>query len=358
MPKKIKAIISNCSGCGDTMIYNPEINMLFCPSCKSSKKIKSNLGMPKHDVNSKDEKLLNKNQEWIKNIHEMECPNCGAHVMLNNYQVTTNCPYCDTSLIASKNNSSALHPDAIIPFKISRTQAENMFKKKLQEKSFAPKRFKQSIKADEIHAYYFPTFVFDANCSSVYNGKLYNTYTVKDKNGFSETKKRYFSINGSLNTNHQEIEIEASSKLSQYELSIIKPFNYKEAFEYTDEYVFGYELECNSSNVKETSSQARNVIDQHIRREILSKYSHDGVDSLTIQTAYNTFRYCYCVLPMYRINYTYKNKKYSNVMNGQTGALGGSYPKSVAKIVALILGILLIVGLPVLLIVLSAIGII
>ena len=96
MPKKIKAITSSCVGCGNNMVFNPEINMLFCPSCKSSKKIESNLGLPKHDVNSKNDKTLNKNQDWIKNNHEMECPNCGAQLGDTN---KLSCEYCGAKII-------------------------------------------------------------------------------------------------------------------------------------------------------------------------------------------------------------------------------------------------------------------
>ncbi len=358
MPKKIKASTSNCSGCGDNMVYNPETESLFCPSCKSAKKVVSKSGMPKHNVDDNSELLTNKNQDWSKQNKSMECPNCGAHVVLNNFQVTSHCPYCDTSLIVSTNNSSVKQPDSIIPFKISRKQAEIKFKEQIKGRALAPKKFKQSIKADEIHAYYFPSFIFDANCSSTYSGRLYTTYTVKDKNGFSETKKRHFSINGIKNTNHTNIEIEASSKLSQAELSSVRPYNFNEVKQYTDEFVYGYELECNSSSVKETSNQVKHSIEQKIKSEILISYKHDGVEKLDINTHYDSFKYSYCALPMYRINYTYKDKKYSNVMNGQTGKLGGDYPKSKAKIISLVLGILLIVGLPILLFVLAVMGII
>ncbi len=358
MPKKIKALTSNCAGCGDNMVFNPEVDMLFCPSCKSTKPIKSVAGIPKHDFEEKNLNASNKNEEWLKTNNSMECPNCGAHVVLHNYQVTSNCPYCDTSLIASKDNSSALQPDAIIPFKISRQQAESMFKQKIKGKSLVPKEFKQSVEADDIHAYYFPAFVFDANCLSTYSGRLYNTYTVKDKNGFTETKKRYFPIHGQKNTNHSNIEIEASSKLTQNELLTIKPYNFNQSVNYTDEFVFGYELECNSNSLIDSSKHAKTIVEQNIKNEILSKYSYDGVENLNIQTNYNSFKYSYCALPIYRINYTYKNKKYSNVMNGQTGALGGNYPKSTAKIVAIVLSIIIIVCLPVLLFVLAVLGII
>ena len=55
------------------------------------------------------------------------------------------------------------------------------------------------------------------------------------------------------------------------------------------------------------------------------------------------------MLPMYRINFNYKNKKYSNIINGQTGKVGGNIPKSKFKIALIVIGIILGFLLPIIL---------
>ena len=355
MPKKIKASTSNCTSCGDNMMFNPDTDSLFCPSCKSVKEIKSTTTIAKHDV--EDSNTFTNNTEWLKQKRAMQCPNCGASVMLNNYEVTQKCPYCDTSLIVSDNTSSIVQPDGIIPFKISRKNAEAKFIEQNKSRAFAPKKFKESVSADEIHGYYFPAFVFEAKCESSYHARLYTTSTKKDSNGFTETTKHYFTIQGNKKSLHKNIEIEASANVTQGELSAIRPYDFSEAKTYTDDFVFGYGFECNNETLQKTSNHAKSIIESKIKREILSTRKHDGVENFHMDNHYESFKYSYYALPIYRINYTYKNKKYSNVLNGQTGTLGGSYPKSKAKIIAMVISILAIVGLPVLLFVLGINGI-
>ena len=49
------------------------------------------------------------------------------------------------------------------------------------------------------------------------------------------------------------------------------------------------------------------------------------------------------MLPVYATAYTYKGKKYHVLINGQSGRVEGDYPKSPAKIIAIILGILAVI---------------
>ena len=51
------------------------------------------------------------------------------------------------------------------------------------------------------------------------------------------------------------------------------------------------------------------------------------------------------LLPVYSTAYQYKNKQYHVLINGETGRVQGEYPKSVAKILLVIAGILILIGL-------------
>ena len=305
-----------------------------------------------HDV--ANEKLIaHKNHKWQEEVKNMNCLNCGAKVMLQSFQTSANCPYCSTSLIATKQDYDGLKPDAIIPFKFGKEKAIELFKHALKNKWLVPNKFKNAIVADDIQAYYFPAFIFDAECDTKYDGRLYKNEEIETSDGSSETQRKYFSINGQITTNHNGIEIEASTKLTQFELNSIKPYNLKEAKEYTNNFVYGFSLECYSNSLTETNKQAKTIIQQEIKNSILSKYNYSGVDYLNLQTKYNSEKYSYCVLPVYRFNYTHKNKKYSNIMNGQTGALGGDYPKSALKILMIVLMAILLFAVPIIAIIMA-----
>lgn len=352
MKKEVKALSNKCDGCGYDLVFNPDTNSVVCSSCNKEIAIKTNKDYLKHDVDNK-ETLKDKNTEWANQNKAMNCPSCGAQVILNKFQAASTCPYCNSELVVSLEKFNGLKPDAILPFKFGKSKAIQMFKEKIKNKWLVPSKFKKSVSAKEIHGYYFPSFVFDANCKTRFEGRLYEEYEVKDKDGHSETKRRYFTIKGVKDTRHENVEIEASTKLSQFELNLVRPYDLKQAQSYTDEYVYGFDLEYYSNSVSEAYSQAQTIMKQSIKRDILNNYHYDGVDSFTMFNEFSAPKYSYIMLPMYRINYSHKNKNYSNIMNGQTGSLGGDYPKSALKITMIVLLALLVFLFPTIFILLN-----
>ncbi len=354
MPKKLKASISKCEACGNAMIYSPENGGLYCNSCKTTKAIEAQSTMPKHPLGKETDK--HNNEEWLKTKKTMNCPNCGAEAILCDFQTTAVCQYCSTPMVASPKQFTGLKPDAIIPFAFGKQKAEELFKQTLKGKWLAPRKFKKSIKSDAIISFYFPAFIFEADAKTTYKGTLYNDVTVRDRDGNTSTERRYFSIAGTQATRHEGVEVEASCRLSQGDLNLVRPYNFSYAKEFKEEFVYGYALENYSSSVNDSHSQARNLMNVSIQNTILSKYSYDGVSTFNMNPIYSNEKYSYCVLPMYRINYRHKKKTYSNVMNGQTGKLGGKYPKSGLKIALIVLGILAIFAIPILAFVISALN--
>lgn len=340
MKSRIKAIANKCSGCGNDMVFNPDFGCIVCPACSNKKEIISSSSIKKHDLN-KANSTTNNNAEWASQIKSMSCPNCGAKIILNNYQASSKCPYCTSSLIASMENFSGTKPDAIIPFAFSKEKAVNVFKENIVNKAFISKSFKNNINTNEIQGYYFPVFMFDAECSTIFNGRLYENYEVKDKDGNTETKRKYFDISGHKITRHNDIEVEASTKLSQFEMNFIKPFDKQLLKSYTDDYVYGFELEHYNNSIADCYLQAQQIMKSEIKNSILFNYKYDGIDSFDMINTFENPKYSYVFYPMYRINYTHKNNNYSNIMNGQTGKIYGDYPKSTAKIILAVLGGLL-----------------
>lgn len=351
MPKNLKATSRKCSSCGDDMFFDPVRFALVCPACQSEQKIKVNKVYKKHDINENFN--THKNEEWANKNVSMQCPNCAATTLLKQYTTSAKCQYCETPLIANSSQFVGLKPDAIVPFVFNKIKAEEIFKNKIGRRWLAPRSLKKSVKADTIRAFYFPSFVYDAECHSTYDGRLYENVDVKNSDGETSTERRYFNIKGEQFSSHKNIEVEASARLSQYELNRIRPYDLSKAYAYTDEFVYGFALENYSNSVKETNLQAQTIIKQDIKNTILKKYDHDGVSEFNMQTTFIKQQYSYCVLPIYRINYTYKKKNYSNIMNGQTGALGGNYPKSIIKILLIVLTFFAIFGLPILAVILS-----
>ena len=180
--------------------------------------------------------------------------------------------------------------------------------------------------------------------SSKYNGKLATDHTSTDSNGRRHTSTSYKHISGTKNMQHSNILVETSSHIDQNVFASLKPYNLNELVDYKNEFILGFSVEHYDQALDLCKKIADGIIDERIRSTILSGYSYDRVCFLDIDTARSQQKYAYYLVPTYKFDYTYKNKKYTTYMNGQTGRVGIGVPKSPTKITFFVLGILAIIG--------------
>ena len=74
----------------------------------------------------------------------------------------------------------------------------------------------------------------------------------------------------------------------------------------------------------------------------MNSYGYDVIDYLNVSTLHNEVKYKYVLLPVYQLDYKYKKKTYTVVINGNSGAVTGKSPVSPIRVaIAVILGIAL-----------------
>jgi len=71
---------------------------------------------------------------------------------------------------------------------------------------------------------------------------------------------------------------------------------------------------------------------------VLRRYQH--VRFMNAKTTLSNRTYKYILAPIWSASYHYKDKNYQVLINGQTGEVKGRYPKSAAKIAAVVAAVL------------------
>lgn len=332
MKKEFK---SKCSGCGANLEFNPEGRNLICKSCGKvfSFEISDDFAKRKINLNTYDtEDKVSKDKAVLP-----RCKSCGAMFTGKIIGLATRCEYCGSTLMVE---DISTYPDAVVPFTFGKKTAEDRFKEGIRKKAWLPKSFKRNPNIASIESIYIPAYSFDTDVRSDYKGELYDE--DKDKDG--NTHRHYFNISGSVDTLVRDELVECSEHITQSELVSIEPFQISELKAFSREFICGYSVEYYNRTVEESGRLVKEVLYGRIRKQILKKYSYDGVEYLKIESSYNSSKYSYLLLPIYKFNYTYKKKKYSTIMNGQTGKIGGKMPSSVGKVLATIFGILFGLG--------------
>lgn len=326
---------TKCDNCGGNLVFSPVHKSLHCFNCGSNEEIIVTNNLSKHPL---DFKLNNTNiNKWKDNNSVYQCKNCSGKVVLSNLEISTTCPYCNTSIVAKTDSLPELLPDQIIPFGFDKNQAKEHFKQGVKKKRFIPNRFKKTMPDSEITGFYGSAFSFDACVFVNYSGELYRNERDRDGRYISKS----VSVVGTLNKSFKDYIIESTTQLTQKQFEKIAPFNIRGAVDYNDAFIRGYGTEYYNNSIQQCYSIVKNNIESQITQDILFKHSCDGVRYLNKKTDYSNEYYSYLLFPVYKFNYKYNKKSYCTFVNGQTGKVGGGVPRSGAKISCLVGGILL-----------------
>lgn len=345
--------INNCSSCGGKVEFSPEDKGLKCEKCSNVFPIE--YAKAKEKKRLLDAMMENDRgfEEWKDSKRIFSCKNCGAQIILDKFEMASKCSYCNTHSLITTDTLPGLKPDAVIPFKIGKNKAVEQFKIRTRQKMFLPNDFKKNIPKTNIGSTYLSSLSFAIDAFATYNGIRAVSKTVRTDDGY-KTVTEYVPFSGEISCNFGNIIVECSEKIEQSQINSILPYDFKECCDYNDDFMTGYSCEYYNRSIKSSMKvayeQALSLLDGMIRRK------HSGVRSVTIKPKYSNEKYHYVLLPIYFINFKYKDRKYLNLMNGQTGKTSGEVPRSATKITFFTLFIvLLVIGLPLLIILLSSI---
>lgn len=342
--KRAQTEFQKCPGCGGNMTFDPEKQVLSCPFCGQTVDFVKDSEVKERDI----EEAFKTAEKW-DDTSVVSCDNCGAKFVISADDVALECPYCGTSHVRKSADLAGVKPNALYPFLITATKAELLSKKWAKRRIFAPRRFKKSIEAKNLHGVYEPCFTFDSNTVSSYNGKLgeYKTRTVRTKEGLkTETYTEWRYVSGTISYFFDDVTVSAGKELDQKAYEKLSPFDGTTIKVYQKDYLAGYSAKHYDKELKDAWNESKGMMDARIRKLILARYNCDVIGYLNVKTVHNDVTFKYVLLPLYLLNYRYKKKDYKVAVNGNTGKVAGKTPISFWRVlIAVILGLGVFAGL-------------
>lgn len=342
--QKKETYTAKCESCGANMVFNPETQELYCSYCGCSKDFAKSSEVSEIEI----DKALSYSVEWNDDNVSYRCENCGAVVVLPSNQSATNCPYCGTSHVVKSSDSFGLKPNAVYPFTVGRNDAVSIAKKWAKKRLFAPKKFKKNLIEDKFCGLYEPAFTFDSNTFSTYEGVIgvNKTRVVgSGKNQRVQTYTVWRRISGTFSYSFDDVTITSSESNSQQNLNKIMPYRYETIKVYDKSFLAGFMARKAEKPVADCWNDAKNYMDERLRREILSQYHYDVLQYINVSTIHNGVTYKYVLLPVYIMNFPFKGKSYKVCVNGNTGKVAGKTPVSPLRVgIAVLAGLAAAVG--------------
>lgn len=325
-----------CGNCGATMEFDPKEQTLKCAFCQTCVPIIKDSRVEEIALDFSSD-----TRKWNAETHAFHCKNCGAETVLAKDEFAKNCIFCGSASVVEVEDLDGIRPNTVIPFQFDLKEAKEIFFSWTSKKFFVHPEFKRQRSIEDFKAVYAPSWTFDSQTYSNYNGTVGDYYYVTVKHGKTtsvQRRVRYRSVAGRFDRFYDDMHINSGRELSGKFFLKLMPFDLKKAVVYSPEFLQGYMAEHYNVGLKEGWEYAKSNINSDIDSSIRKSIRADEIVSLNVSTKFSDITYKYLLLPVYTLTKKFKDKVYKFFVNGSNGRVAGSAPLSAKRILGVILG--------------------
>lgn len=259
---------------------------------------------------------------------EYRCPKCDA--ILNYSDNKYKCEYC-RSEFDIKFFNNATNADYIIPFKITKDDAIKTYKKHIKSVFLTPSQLKKMKNINKIEGIYIPCYIYNLDSTGAveFEGNKISTWK---SSGTNYKKTDVYKVICDCNMSLKNMCVLATTQLEDNVFKSIEPYDYDKLVSFDPSYLQNYKV-YKSDKTKEKllddiKSKAKDIFINKVSKEIKEYNELKNVDNSI--NLYNPNRK-YVLLPIWILNIDCKEKKYTYIINGETGAFRGNIPIDIKK---------------------------
>ncbi len=333
-----------CNGCGGPTGFDPKSQNLKCEYCGHTTEIEvEEVEIKSYCLNDGIEECDTNWQEETKVLH---CDNCGAGSVLCGTTKAQVCPFCDSSHVRDIAEDAGIKPELMIPFKVSRDDARESFKKWIKGKFFAHNDAKDAKRVDALAGVYVPFWLYDVDTHTQYTGSRGRRVRSRSSRRGNSSRIRWKRVSGEYDKSFRDFPVCASSRISDEDLSEKKlDFNYNELTTYSPAYLAGFTAERYEQDLESAWVKAKKAMEKVIRRGVKRDIGGDKQRIHSMDVNYSEPKYKHVLCPMWVSVFKYQDKEYPFIVNGQTGEVEGKYPLSYPKIAGVVAGVVALISL-------------
>lgn len=322
-----------CPCCGGAIAFDSSLQKMKCPYCDTEFEMDILKAYDDELKNDQPDEMIWETQaggEWEEGeadgMKVYTCQSCGGTIIGDETTAATSCPYCDNPIIMTGQFAGELKPDYVIPFKLDKKAAKEGMLNHLKGKRLLPKAFKDENHIDEIKGIYVPFWLFDADADARlrYRGTKVRVWSDSDYN-YEETS--HYAISRAGSVEFERVPVDGSSKMADDLMESIEPFRFEDAVDFQTAYLAGYLADKYDVTAEESVERANERVKkstENVFAATVKGYSSVRPEYSSIHLSNGKARYA--LFPVWILNTTWNNEKYTFAMNGQTGKFVGNLP--------------------------------
>ncbi|MBO4636494.1 MAG: hypothetical protein J5685_05030 [Clostridiales bacterium] len=319
---------SKCPNCAGPLRFAPDQGALFCDKCggifnPEDIEVEHRDLLEDQEIVSGSEAYGFTDEGEMGDFNVYTCNNCGGEIVINSTEASTFCIYCGSPSIVFSRVSKFRKPKFIMPFKVSKQEAESIIRNRISPNKYIPNEIK-NFHVDSIRGIYIPYQVIDVE----YRDALFIQTTV----GSGKHRRTvYYKRAGKCM--FKDLPVESSSKLNDGSSVRLEPYDLRDLVPFDEDYLTGF--------YSDMCDLSREQLDATIKKRLFRIFL-DEVKK-TCRGSYRTNHYTrpyiihqkapeYAMLPVWFLTFFYENKPHTILVNGQTGKVVCGLPYNEKKV--------------------------
>ena len=332
----------SCINCGGAVRFDIASSTFKCDRCASPYTLEEmNNAFPDDEQESlwkKASETADGKEAEISEIYTAEdkeisvaaynCHLCGAELMADSDTLAAAfCAFCKTPVTISERLMSAKNmPNRVIPFKITKEEAFELFKRKAEDKPLLPRAFRLKAVFKELKSVYVPFRLYDAECSASVTATCKKTTKWEDSN-YSYTQVDTYMVRRSGAMEFEKLPTDVSDKIDDEAMQEIEPYETSELTPFSKKYLSGHYAESPTTKEENVIEAMRRRVRWAAETTLLDTVR--GYDSVSLDSSSFSLDKAaseYVMLPVWMFVARYKGKDHIFTINGQTGKVSGRLP--------------------------------
>ena len=317
----------NCPCCGGGPLkFSGESGKLECTACGNNYEPEAlEMMTPEESIDeitfANDAKRFDTGEAGMRAYF---CKNCGAELMADE-TAAAECPYCGSPTILPDRIEDGVKPEKVIPFVVSKEQAQNYFKgKKLLPNVFLNSRNRIS----EMRRLYIPYWLFscDACADMVYDAEKVHT---EQKGEWEITRTKHYLVRRRGGMRFENTPVDGSVKMDDKLTESLEPYDLSAAIPFQSAVLAGAMADHADADCDACEKRA---VERSVEQTMLDTVrDYDTVSERSRRIIAERGSATPALLPVWLMTTVKEGKTYTFAVNGQTGKLTCDVPADKKK---------------------------
>ena len=336
----------NCPCCGAPLAFSGESGRLECAACGNSYEPEAlemlNASESGEQISFERPKKGFRAEEGVQ---AYLCKNCGAELITEDTTTAAECPYCGSPTILPDRIEGGVKPEKVIPFVVTKEQAQKQFEDYFKGKKLLPNIFLNGRnRISEMRRLYVPYWLFscDACADMVYDAEKVRT---EQKGEWEITRTKHYLVRRKGGMRFENIPVDGSVKMDDKLTESLEPYDLSAAIPFQSAVLAGAMADHADADCDACEKRAVERVERSVEQAMLDTVrDYDTVNERNRRITTERGSATPALLPVWLMTTVKEGKTYTFAVNGQTGKLIGDLPIDKGRLFGLLAGITIPLG--------------